>query len=79
MEGVADVVLKDSTRTLELKGDSATTTDSAGGGSNTGTCGTHDGLPNYEFNATVTFDAIQPATADPKKGSKIPVRLGGGS
>lgn len=77
MEGVADVVLKDSVRQLEPAKATDVVGDSAGGGG--GQCGTHKGLPNYEFNATVTFDAIKPVPADPNKGSKVPVRLGGGS
>jgi len=77
MEAVSDVTLSTSTRpdgaghTKKASGDGSNVAgDSAG-------CGTHDGIANYDFTATVEFS--QPTTTTTGQGSKIPVRLGGGS
>jgi Tfp pilus assembly protein PilN len=80
MEGVKDIKLSDSTRGNDP-------TDSSGSAAATGdsqsqmidSCGTRGDRANYEFNATVEFDATQmTGPADPNAG-KTPVRLGGGS
>jgi Tfp pilus assembly protein PilN len=76
MQGVHDVKLADSTRGSDE--DSKATGDSAS--SNSDSCGAHNLRGNYEFNATVEFEAQAPAP--PAKGTptpKTPVRLGGGS
>jgi hypothetical protein len=70
MEGVADVTLTDSTRGTETK---AADTNSGQG------CGSHSGVANLDFNAAVEFDTPTATTSTGDKGSKIPVRLGGGS
>jgi Tfp pilus assembly protein PilN len=71
MEGVNDVTLTDSTRGTETKPSAE--------GSAQG-CGSHGGTPNLDFNAAVEFEtpAATTSTGD-GKGSKVPVRLGGGS
>ena len=76
MQSVHDVQLADSTRGDDPEGGAAAAPgDSAGGGSDD--CGTNNSRGNYEFNATVEFDAPKPVASD--EAAKTPVRLGGGS
>jgi Tfp pilus assembly protein PilN len=72
LAGVHDVVLTDSTRGDAAAG--AATSDSASGASSSG-CGAHGKQGNYDFNATVQFDAPSAANSTPT----APRRLGGGS
>ena len=67
MQGVEDVVLKESAPRGEAATAASRRPRPAGAGSQ---CGHAQGEPNYEFEVTVTFDALQPATADPNKGRR---------
>jgi Tfp pilus assembly protein PilN len=78
MESVSDVTLEQSQRPDGSGRKVKTTTDSAGSaGSSSSGCGTHDGVANFDFTVSVEFTADEAPTTG--QGSKIPVRLGGGS
>jgi Tfp pilus assembly protein PilN len=78
MEGVSDVQLAQSTRAAD-DGTQKATTDSAGSSGAVTGCGSHGGTNNYDFKVTVEFNGAAATTSATGQGSKIPVRLGGGS
>jgi Tfp pilus assembly protein PilN len=77
MQGVNDVKLTDSTRGEDPANGQAAPAQSDSSQAGIEGCGQHDSRANYEFNAVVEFDQVQPAPG--KDDGKTPVRLGGGS